>query len=185
MRWKLVLPALLATAGTGAASGALHGRPGGRSLVRRAEDFTEACTDLTISENKGDRKVAIVIDSSGSMADSDPSDLRLVAGRALNSFLISADEAGGGQKPDQVTVIDFDSSALVVYPLGDPNNEANASFALIDSAGGTYIADGVRTAMDELTKTGNTDKRSAIVVFTDGSVCAASLVLTRESLSVY
>lgn len=131
----------------------------------------EVCSDLTISSNNGDRKVAIVIDSSGSMADSDPGDLRLVAARALNAFLISNAEAGG-QKPDQVVVIGFDYSAYLVFGPGDPGDAAaDKDIGQIPASGGTYIAGGVLQAIDEIGKmSGDTNGRSAIVVFTDGSV---------------
>jgi Mg-chelatase subunit ChlD len=130
----------------------------------------KVCKDLSVSANNGDRKVAIVMDSSGSMAYNDPFDLRVKAGRALNEFLISSGEARGGQKADQVTVIDFDDTANLDYPLGDPGN-ANSSFESVDAIGGTYIASGVNMAIAQLTGGGGaTDKRSAIVVFTDGEV---------------
>ena len=104
------------------------------------------------------------------MASNDPDDLRISAGQALNAFLISNGEAGGSKKADQITVVDFDDEATLLYPLGDPGN-ANSSFTGINSSGGTYIADGVNMAITEITKTPDTDKRSAIVVFTDGQVC--------------
>jgi len=139
----------------------------------------EVCSDLTISSNNGDRKVAIVIDSSGSMADSDPQDFRLVAARALNEFLISNSEAGGG-KPDQVVVIGFDYSSYLVFGPGDPGDpEADKEIGLIQAGGGTYIAGGVLQAIDEIGKmSGDTNGRSAIVVFTDGSVsCQPGFIL--------
>jgi Mg-chelatase subunit ChlD len=128
------------------------------------------CTDLSVSSNNGDRKVAIVMDSSGSMASNDPYDLRIKAGRALNEFLIASSEASGSHKADQVTVIDFDDEAYLDFPLGDPGS-ANSSFDAVDATGGTYIASGVSMAIEQLTRGGGaTDKRSAIVVFTDGQV---------------
>ncbi|EOO00825.1 putative von willebrand factor type a protein [Phaeoacremonium minimum UCRPA7] len=137
------------------------------NLIKR--DNSQVCSDLTVSSNNGDRKVAIVIDSSGSMVSNDYTDLRIAAGRALNEFLISDSEAKDGKKADEVTVIDFDDEAYLDYPLGDPGN-ANSSFSKIDSIGGTYITSGVLMAIDQLTSSnsGTTDKRSAIVVFTDG-----------------
>lgn len=145
------------------------------------ERDNDVCTDLSVSSNNGDRKVAIVIDSSGSMASNDPSDLRINAGRALNEFLIAAGEATGNQKPDLVTVIDFDYIATLDYPLGDPGG-ANASFSKVDALGGTYIAAGVNMAIDELTGGGGqTQDRSAIVIFTDGEVRLAS-PLYRDSI---
>ena len=159
---SLLLPVSLATVAP---------RRNSPPLYRR--DFTEACADLSVSANNGDRKVAVVIDSSGSMSSNDPSKLRISAGQALNAFLISNAEAGGGKKADQITVIDFDDTPTLLYPLGDPGN-ANSSFTGIDASGGTFIAGGVTKAIEEITKTGDTDKRSAIVVFTDGEVGSPS-----------
>jgi len=113
------------------------------------------------------RKMAIVIDSSGSNFNTDPSNLRIAASKAFNSMLITDANAGPDGLADRVTVVDFDSSARVVYPLGDPSA---ATFNGIDSSGGTYIAGGVATAIGELTKDPNdpTADRTGIIVLTDG-----------------
>jgi hypothetical protein len=139
------------------------------AIVRR--DSGPICADLTAKSNNGDRKIAIVIDSSGSMTTSDPNDLRLSAGRKINDWLIGKSEAVGGKKVDLVTVIDFDSSSTLDYPLGDPAG-ANASFSKIGAAGGTFIASGVKMGIAQLTGSGSgsTSKRSGMVVFTDGEV---------------
>ena len=141
------------------------------ALLPRAGD-TPTCTNLVAKSNNGDRKVAIVIDSSGSMFDNDPYRLRLTAGRALvNNWLISSKGAPSNTKPDLVTVIEFDDSASLLYPLGDPGG-SNSSFGKIDADGGTYIAGGVQMAIGELTKSGSGDtaSRSGILVLTDGQV---------------
>lgn len=134
---------------------------------------TEAptCIGLSVKSNNGNRKVALVIDSSGSMAESDPYNLRLAAGRALNDWLITKAEAGNGKQPDLVTVINFDETAYLDYPLGDPAG-ANSSFDAIGADGGTFIAGGVDMGMAQLTSTGSgsTSGRSSIIVFTDGEV---------------
>jgi von Willebrand factor type A domain len=113
------------------------------------------------------RKIALVIDSSSSNLDTDPSNLRIAAARSFNNKLVSAAEAEQSGKADLVTVIDFDTSARIVYPLEDP---AGARFDGIDSSGGTNIASGISAAIDELVK--NTEYptfwKSGIVVFTDG-----------------
>lgn len=147
-----------------------------RQIVKRDDTV---CTDLRVSANNGGRKVAIVIDSSGSMATNDRQNYRIAAGKNLNNFLISNSEASGSVKADQVTVVDFDGTSYLRYPLGDPGN-AEKSFDLIDSSGDTYIASGVRMATAQIngTGTGDTDKRSAIVVFTDGSVCAQYILVS-------
>lgn len=128
-----------------------------------------ACPNLSISGNGG-RKVAIVVDTSGSNDWTDPSDLRIVAARTLNEALVSQAEAASGKQPDLVTVVDFDGSAAVIYELGDPAG-AGPSFDLLDSSGSTYIASGVEAAITELTKPGYdpTADRSGIIVLTDGA----------------
>ena len=121
----------------------------------------------SVATSNGGRKIGIVIDSSGSMVDTDPQNLRIVAGKAIASSLTTSAEAGPNGHPDLVTVIDFDDSVRVVYPLGDP---ASVSFAGIDSSGGTYIALGVKAAIDQITANpaSATAHVSGIVVLTDG-----------------
>ncbi len=120
------------------------------------------------------RRIVIVIDSSGSNTDTDPSNLRIAAGQSLNEQLISADEAGPDEKPDQSAVVDFDTSARLVSPMADPSQ---ASFAGIDSSGGTDIGAGVSTAIAELTKdpAQPVKDRAGIVVLTDGLDGGSSL----------
>jgi Mg-chelatase subunit ChlD len=113
--------------------------PAHSPLYRRAA--TETCDDLSISSNNGNRKIAIVIDSSSSMGGNDPRRHRIAAARALNEFLVSNSEASGGQKPDQVAVIQFASSAIVEYPLGDPANADPAIAKIGNNMGGTNIGE--------------------------------------------
>ena len=134
------------------------------------------CPQLPTSS--GGRKIAIVVDSSGSNVDTDPSNLRVVAAKNLNSLLVSKGQASSGGQSDLVTVIDFDSSASVIYSLGDP---ATATSDKIDSSGGTNIASGVKAAIDELTKTQGdvTAGRSGIVVLTDGEDSSLKSLLAQ------
>jgi Mg-chelatase subunit ChlD len=130
-----------------------------------------ACTNLHAISNNGDRKIAIVIDTSGSMADSDPYDLRLTAGKQIVNWLISDNEASSSQKADQLAVINFDDSPHLDFSLGDPG-KASGAFDNMFPDGGTFIAGGVNMAIDQLTTqgSGDTAKRSGIFVFTDGEV---------------
>ncbi|KAK4218270.1 von Willebrand factor type A domain-containing protein [Rhypophila decipiens] len=136
----------------------------------------EVCADLSVSSNNGDRKVVIVIDRSGSMADNDPTDRRLIAAQALNDFLISNSEGG---KPDQVAVVGFDYSAATVFGPGDPGDpDADQAISNITLLGGTFIAGGVLLAIDEINKmSGDTKDKSAIVVFTDGEDSSTSTLV--------
>jgi hypothetical protein len=101
-------------------------------------------------------------------------DLRITAGKSLAASLVTA-----GGSPDQVTVVDFDSSAAVIYPLGSPAG-AGPSFDTIDSSGGTSIYDGVKLALDELTKANApTAGVGGIVVLTDGEDTSVTLLVTQ------
>ncbi|KAI9773046.1 MAG: hypothetical protein M1840_008166 [Geoglossum simile] len=126
----------------------------------------------------GGRKIGLVIDSSGSNNDNDPRDLRVEAAKDIAGRLVSTSEATDKVKADQVTVVDFDSSATVIYPLGDP---AGANFSGIDSAGGTYIADGVREATNQITGSTQSETKgvSGMVVLTDGEDSSVSELITE------
>lgn len=132
-----------------------------------ADSNAGTCANLPVAAGNGGRKVAIVVDSSGSNAQTDPTGLRVVAARNLNNMLVSKSEAGGDRKADEVTVIKFSDDATILYPLGDPAG-AESSFDQIDIDAGTSIVSGVKAATEELSKSGKTDGRSGIVVLTDG-----------------
>ncbi|KAF1813923.1 hypothetical protein P152DRAFT_394289, partial [Eremomyces bilateralis CBS 781.70] len=136
-------------------------------LFKRAE---KECGGITAPANNGGRKIGIVVDSSGSMSSNDRYDLRIAAGRQLNTYLIPSNDVSSGTKEDLVTVVDFDDVATLLYPLGDPDG-ADATFSSIDSTGGTDIAAGVRVAISQLNSSGHdpTADRSGIIVLTDGS----------------
>lgn len=136
-------------------------------LAFPATVFSQSSCTGSVATTNGGRKIGIVIDSSGSMVDTDPNNLRITAGEAIAASLVTSASAGPNHHPDLVTVIDFDDSVRVVYPLGDP---ASVSFAGIDSSGGTYIAIGVEAAIDQITNgtATTTAGLSGIVVLTDG-----------------
>lgn len=115
------------------------------------------------------RKISIVIDSSGSNTWTDPNNLRIQAARDFNAKLITTAQAGPDGFPDKVAVIDFDTTARVLYPMGDPSG-ATGTFGAIDSDGGTDIGSGIALGIDEILKegAGQFSKRSGIVVLTDG-----------------
>ncbi|KAH7087744.1 hypothetical protein FB567DRAFT_621777 [Paraphoma chrysanthemicola] len=115
------------------------------------------------------RKISIVIDSSGSNTWTDPNNLRIQAARDFNSKLVTAAQAGPDGFPDKVAVIDFDTTAKLLYPMGDPSG-ATGVFGAIDSNGGTNIGSGIALGIDEILKegAGQFSKRSGIVVLTDG-----------------
>ena len=119
------------------AAGSAFASPYTNSHFRRQD--TGTC-QIQLATSNGGRKIAIVLDSSGSMSWNDPDNLRIIAGKSLNSQLVTASAATGNLKADLVTVVDFDDEATVIYPLGDPAG-ADSSFDTIDSDGGTWIAE--------------------------------------------
>jgi uncharacterized protein YegL len=138
----------------------------------------DSCVGNTATTNGG-RKIGIVIDTSGSMRDTDPNFLRVAAGKAIaGSLITSAAAAGSSVQPDLVTVVGFSDISTLIYPLGDPST---VSFNGIDASGGTYIAGGIKKAIDELTKDPNsvTAGVTGIVVLTDGQDSSVS-ALVRE-----
>ncbi|KAK3361297.1 hypothetical protein B0T24DRAFT_585868, partial [Lasiosphaeria ovina] len=130
------------------------------------------------------RQIAVVIDSSGSNQDTDPANFRIAAGAQFVATLVTkASAAGSDAQPDEVAVIDFDDSARVVSPLGDPST---ASFDGIDSEGGTSIASGVALAIDTLTAdtaAADVRDRAGIVVLTDGQDSDTSSLLAALDLA--
>ncbi|KAH6690606.1 hypothetical protein F5X68DRAFT_260012 [Plectosphaerella plurivora] len=169
MKASLVLAAALT-----AAISTVQARSG--FLYRRQDDTCK----IDIPTSNGGRKVAVVLDSSGSMLDNDPGNLRIIAGKALNAQLVPSSAASGGASADLVTVIDFDYVGTVVYPLGDPSG-ADSAFDQIDSSGGTSAGDGISKAIEELTTPGHGDTkdRSGIIVLTDGEDGDPTLLLEQ------
>jgi hypothetical protein len=125
------------------------------AIVR--DDPVKDCQGLT---------VALVIDSSGSNTGTDPANLRIGAGLSVAERLVGAAEAPEGPT-DRLAVVDFDSSARLTYPLGDPDG-AGGAIRAIDSSGGTSIASGIAAATSEITAGAGAPGRSGIVVLTDG-----------------
>ena len=121
------------------------------------DDPVKDCQGLT---------VGLVIDSSGSNASTDPANLRIGAGLRVAERLVGAAEAPEGPT-DRLAVVDFDSSARLTYPLGDPDG-ARSAIRAIDSSGGTSIAAGIRKATAEIARGAGAPGRSGIVVLTDG-----------------
>ena len=80
---------------------------------------------------------------------------------------------------DLVTVVDFagDGDQRLLYPLGAPSG-ANAAIDRVNERSGTFIGGGIQLALKEITKAGSGDtaKRSALVVLTDGTDNSNALV---------
>ena len=126
--------------------------------------------------------IVLIIDSSGSMDDNDPRDLRK---SAANLFIGLA--ASDVQSGVQIGVVDFDSWAVTLAPLTlvNPAGKTQLENAVrqIDSSGGTDIPDGLRRGFDVLSAAENPDVSKAAVLLTDGqdSSSAAQIVSNYDA----
>lgn len=103
--------------------------------------------------------VALVIDSSGSMLDNDPQNLRIAAAK---SFITN-------MKPsDRAAVIDFDNGVIVRQNLTGEKTALSNALNQIDAAGGTDIGAGVGSAYSVLTNQSDASHTRVVILLTDG-----------------
>lgn len=103
----------------------------------------------------------LVLDTSGSLAQTDPDDYRAAAAVGLIDGLSAKSDI-------QIGVIGFGSSNDLLQPL--TNDRARVVSALEDlkRSGGTNLAAGIINAVEELKENGREDSSRVIVLFTDG-----------------
>ncbi|GGE32268.1 VWA domain-containing protein [Streptococcus himalayensis] len=103
--------------------------------------------------------LSLVIDSSGSMEDYDPHDLRKKSASNLLNLL--------NLKEDLVSIVDFDSSVRNHTLLLNNKEDLNSHISAIDSIGGTNIWAGLDRGIRTLI--GDTSERNKVILlFTDG-----------------
>ncbi|ODS37760.1 MAG: hypothetical protein A7315_03695 [Candidatus Altiarchaeales archaeon WOR_SM1_79] len=105
--------------------------------------------------------VVFCIDSSGSMMQNDPSDLRKDAAKSyVDDMMI----------PDRGAVVDFDNLATLVGNdhLGTDYVQIKKNIDTIDSMGGTAIGAALQVANDELINYGDPKHLLIIILLTDG-----------------
>ncbi|QIN78336.1 VWA domain-containing protein [Rubrobacter marinus] len=119
------------------------------------DDGTRAPTD----PNLKNLDVVLDIDSSGSMSWNDPRGYRKTASKAFVDALIEGDQAA---------VVDFDSRAKLLQPLTTDRAAAKAAIDRIDSSGGTNIAAGLETSLNELDRNAKPGHLKAVILLTDG-----------------
>jgi len=108
--------------------------------------------------------IVLVIDSSGSMAQNDATDLRLNAAKVFVDLL-------GPQ--DRISVIDFDSTVRVVVPVGRLSSTRDRkavkdTIDAIDANGGTDVGGALEAAYQELSRVQAPEGRGLVVLLTDG-----------------
>ncbi len=103
----------------------------------------------------------LMIDSSGSMTQNDPADLRLEAAKHYVDLLAS---------PDQAAVVDFNTNAVLVdgHHLGSDFDLIKSDIDTIGHSGFTNLFDPIRIATDELVGHGNGSHVWLEILLTDG-----------------
>ena len=121
--------------------------------------------------------LALVLDSSGSMADNDPQGLRRSESKKLVDTLLVSDRA---------SVVDFDGSARLAQALTSDKAALKAAIDTIDDSGSTNIGAGVRTGIDSLGAQG--DPARVMVLLTDGDGSYSADLTTEaksKSITIY
>ncbi len=124
----------------------------------RAQD---SCFPTQVVQGSADVALVLAIDSSGSMASNDPSDIRLTVSR----YVIDRLGAGGA-----AGVVDFDGEAKVLAPVSPGaagRRSARAAIDRIDSAGNTNIGAAVAEACGLLSGPLALQEK-VVVLLTDG-----------------
>ena len=103
----------------------------------------------------------LVLDTSGSLAQTDPDDFRTEAAVGLIRGLSPKSDI-------QIGVIGFNNSNDLLQPLTADRNSVIAALRGLKQSGGTNLAAGIETAVDELVRNGREDSSRVIVLFTDG-----------------
>ncbi len=103
----------------------------------------------------------LVLDTSGSLAQTDPADYRTQAAVGLIRGLSAKSDI-------QIGVIGFNNSNDLLQPLTRDRNRVIAALEGLRRSGGTNLAAGIRTAVEELVANGREESSRVIVLFTDG-----------------
>jgi von Willebrand factor type A domain/Bacterial TSP3 repeat len=128
---------------------------------------TQVCTARSVSDGLD---VALVLDSSGSMAWNDPQNIRLSSSKGFVDTLLPADRAA---------IVDFDDSVRVWQTLTSDKALLKAGIDRVDAYGGTNIGAGVETGLNQLTSSGTRTK--VMVLLTDGDGSYSSTLTARAN----
>ena len=103
----------------------------------------------------------LVIDTSKSLKKTDPDDFRSTGAIGLIESLSSKSDI-------QMGVVTFDSEGELALPLTSDRGEVVRTLGEMKRAGGTNIAAGILTALDELERNARPGSSRVIMMFTDG-----------------
>lgn len=104
--------------------------------------------------------IAFVLDSSGSMSDNDPKNLR----RSLTSGFVDL-----MTEYDRAAIIDFDDSASTLINLSSNKKNLKSAINRIDASGGTFIYGGMQKGLEVLRNSSEkVENMRVMFVLTDG-----------------
>jgi Mg-chelatase subunit ChlD len=103
----------------------------------------------------------LVMDTSMSLRDNDPDDYRTIASVGLI-------EALSPKSDTNIGLIGFNDRARLIQPLTPDRGLVSHALKGLKRSGGTNLADGILTALEELERAGRPDSSRVIVLFTDG-----------------
>ena len=119
--------------------------------------------------------IMLVMDTSMSLRKSDPDNYRATGAIGLVENLSPKSDTNLG-------VVSFDDGSKLIQPLTSDRPLVVQSLQDLKRSGGTNIAAGIRTALEELAKNGRPDSSRVILLFTDGmSNRRKALEATEES----
>lgn len=122
---------------------------------------------------------ALVIDSSGSMRNNDPDNLRLQASKNFVNALLETDRGA---------VVDFDNRSTILSGLTSSKSTLNNAINAIDSSGGTNIGAGVSDALNILKAAQSNERGQLLVLLTDGQGRYSSGLTTQaanDNVTIY
>ncbi|MGE0623781.1 MAG: VWA domain-containing protein [Pseudomonadales bacterium] len=124
----------------------------------------------------------LVMDTSASLRDTDPDGYRTLAAVGLIARLSPKSDI-------RIGVIGFNDSAELLQPLTDNRNAVSQAIRDLKRRGGTDLAEGIESAVEELNANGREDASRVIVLFTDGmsnekKAMAAAELARAEGIAV-
>ncbi|MGA0409742.1 MAG: vWA domain-containing protein, partial [Limisphaerales bacterium] len=115
--------------------------------------------------------LVLVMDSSDSLAVSDPEGKRLDAIRSfIDSLPVDA--------PLRIGLVDFDAQARLLQPLTASWEEILNRLDELDARGGTDIEAAMNVALDEIANHGKKDSIPSLILFSDGEISQGNPVTT-------
>jgi Mg-chelatase subunit ChlD len=128
---------------------------------KRLQWFEESFVHIEVSPDAA-ITIGLILDSSGSMKDSDPDGIRIQASQRI------IDELSGNEN---VFIVDFDSRARLVndgFTSAIHKERIKNSIAGIDANGGTSIGKGLSAMKEPLSRQSINPRSTAILLLTDG-----------------